>query len=142
MLDMATAEKNLDERPRICVALDEAIEESGLTNAAVALAVNTSEQNVGRWRRNKQPSRETVYDIEILALNKTPGYVSRLAGYVAELSPNELLDVIENTSLLSDGYRRILRRSVEEAIVASAEERDEQASWRKTASTIRRSRKR
>jgi hypothetical protein len=134
--------EELEERPPICVAIDEAIEEAGLSNASVARAIGTSEQNVGRWRNNKQPSRETVADIEVNALEKPLGYVSRLAGYVAELTPDELLKVIEDTSLLSDGYRRIVLRSVEEAIVASAEERAEQAAWRKTTSAIRRSRKR
>lgn len=130
-----------DDRPRICAAIDMAIEEAGMTNRAVAAILGTSEQNVGRWRKRIDPGDDTVSAIEkALAPDKPLGWVWKLAGYVEDTEERDLLKLIRSTHHLSDGYRRIVLRVINEALDATVEERNEQASWRKTASTRRRSR--
>jgi hypothetical protein len=128
--NMLSVSSNEDvEPPRICAAINAAIEESGMRNRPIADAMGTSEVNVGRWRNRVEPSRDVVAQLEEV-LGKPLGYINKIAGYVSYDDETDLLDLINKTHLLSDGYRRIVRRVVEEAIAGTQEERSEQSAWR------------
>ncbi len=114
-----------------------------MTNRSLAALIGTSEQNVGRWRKNVDPTVDTVSAIEkALDPNKTLGWLWKFAGYVEDTDERDLLKLIHETNHLSEGYRRIVIRVVEEALKGTKEERAEQVSWRKTASAKRLSRRR
>lgn len=83
--------------------------------------MGTNDQNIGRWRRNNTPSRDAVAEIERV-LGKPLGYVSRLAGYVAEPSKG-ILDVIKETPLLSDKYKPTMLEAMDHLIKMTAKER-------------------
>lgn len=130
--------------PRICVAIDQACEESGMTNAAIGEALgHPNGVNVGRWRARNEPSRDDLARLEkVLQPQRRLGWINAIAGYNETDEASDLLSMIDDTSLLNEGWRKIVRSVTLEGIQATAEERDEQEAWRrKTASTARRSRR-
>ncbi len=95
-----------DPVPPICRAIRQALDESGVTQEALAARLGVRQSSIQKWATHREPRLDRVLTIE-QALGHPRGYLLRLAGYVQEARSTE--EVIRaDTRLLPDGRDSVL----------------------------------
>lgn len=75
-----------DRRPRICVAITDALERLGVSQQALADALDVNQSSVAKWCSFREPRLDRIATIED-ALGMPRGQLLRDAGYVGPWEP-------------------------------------------------------
>lgn len=92
---------------RICEAVRDAREASGLTQRRLADMLGVSQPTVHDWERDREPTLDQIVQLEE-AFELRRGDLLRLAGYVADAVPTPEQAIRADRSLKSDARQALL----------------------------------
>lgn len=122
--------------PPICAALRLACEEAGVRQLQLAELLGVTQASVSRWWNNVEPELDVLATIES-KLNWPRGFLVRAAGYVEE--PRSVRETLQADPEIAPGWRRVVLRAYDDAVVGTSRERSGSESRPPAAPKTRRS---